>query len=79
LADQVLLKIVCLLMRWLFGLAVLMFRGDLWGARTRPWGLSWGLSGGSLVLDEETPRVARCLRQRQMSASHSLSGSSPVN
>ena len=27
-ADQVLLKIVCLLMRWLFGLAVLMFRGD---------------------------------------------------
>jgi len=51
----------------------------LWGARTRPWGLSWGLSGGSLVLDEEAPRVARCLRQRQMSASHSLSGSSPVN
>jgi transposase len=28
LADEVLLKIVCLLMRWLFGLAVLVFRGD---------------------------------------------------
>ena len=28
LADQVLLKIVCLLMRWLFSLAVLVFRGD---------------------------------------------------
>jgi putative transposase len=28
LADQVLLKIVCLLMRWLFSLAVLMFCGD---------------------------------------------------
>jgi putative transposase len=28
LADQVLFKIVCLLMRWLFGLAVLVFRGD---------------------------------------------------
>jgi putative transposase len=31
LAGQVLLKIVCLLMRWLFSLAVLMVRGD--GAR----------------------------------------------
>jgi hypothetical protein len=28
LADQVLLKIVCLLMRWLSGLAVLMIRSD---------------------------------------------------
>jgi hypothetical protein len=28
LADQVLLKIVCLLMRWLFSLAVLVVRGD---------------------------------------------------
>jgi hypothetical protein len=28
LADQVLLKIVCLLMRWLFSLAVLMIRSD---------------------------------------------------
>jgi transposase InsO family protein len=28
LADQVLLKIACLLMRWLFGLTVLGFRGD---------------------------------------------------
>jgi putative transposase len=28
LAGQVLLKIVCLLMRWLFSLAVLMSRGD---------------------------------------------------
>jgi putative transposase len=28
LADQVLLKIACLLMRWLFGLTVLVFRGD---------------------------------------------------
>jgi putative transposase len=28
LADQVLLKIVCLLMRWLFSLAILVFRGD---------------------------------------------------
>jgi hypothetical protein len=28
LADRVLLKIACLLMRWLFGLAVLIFRGD---------------------------------------------------
>jgi transposase InsO family protein len=28
LADQVLLKIVCLLMRWLFGLAVVVARGD---------------------------------------------------
>jgi putative transposase len=28
LADEVLLKIVCLLMRWLFGLTVLVFRGD---------------------------------------------------
>jgi hypothetical protein len=28
LADQVLLKIVCLLMRWLFGLTVLVVRGD---------------------------------------------------
>jgi hypothetical protein len=28
LAGQVLLKIVCLLMRWLFSLAVLMVRGD---------------------------------------------------
>jgi putative transposase len=28
LAGQVLLKIVCLLMRWLFSLAVLVFRGD---------------------------------------------------
>jgi len=28
LADQVLLKIVCLVMRWLFGLTVLVFRGD---------------------------------------------------
>jgi len=28
LADQVLLKIVCLMMRWLFGLTVLVFRGD---------------------------------------------------
>jgi transposase InsO family protein len=28
LADQVLLKIVCLLMRWLFSLAVLLVRGD---------------------------------------------------
>jgi putative transposase len=28
LADQVLLKIVCLLMRWLFSLAVLVSRGD---------------------------------------------------
>jgi hypothetical protein len=28
LADQVLLKIACLLIRWLFGLAVLMSRGD---------------------------------------------------
>ena len=27
-ADRVLLKIVCLLMRWLFGLIVLVFRGD---------------------------------------------------
>ena len=27
-ADQVLPKIVCLLMRWLFGLAVLVVRGD---------------------------------------------------
>jgi hypothetical protein len=27
-ADQVLLKIACLLMRWLFGLTVLGFRGD---------------------------------------------------
>ena len=27
-ADQVLLKIVCLLMRWLFSLAVLVVRGD---------------------------------------------------
>jgi hypothetical protein len=28
LAGQVLLKIVCLLMRWLFSLAVLVVRGD---------------------------------------------------
>jgi hypothetical protein len=28
LADQVLLKIACLLMRWLFSLAVLVVRGD---------------------------------------------------
>jgi hypothetical protein len=28
LADRVLLKIVCLLMRWLFGLAVLVSSGD---------------------------------------------------
>jgi putative transposase len=28
LADRVLLKIACLLMRWLFGLTVLVFRGD---------------------------------------------------
>jgi putative transposase len=28
LADRVLLKIVCLLMRWLFGLAILVIRGD---------------------------------------------------
>jgi hypothetical protein len=28
LADQVLLKIVCLLMRWLFNLAILVIRGD---------------------------------------------------
>jgi putative transposase len=28
LAGQVPLKIVCMLMRWLFGLAVLVFRGD---------------------------------------------------
>ena len=28
LADQVLLKVVCLVMRWLFGLTVLVFRGD---------------------------------------------------
>jgi hypothetical protein len=28
LADQVLIKIVCLLMRWLFSLAVLVIRGD---------------------------------------------------
>jgi putative transposase len=28
LAGRVLLKIACLLMRWAFGLAVLMFRGD---------------------------------------------------
>jgi putative transposase len=28
LADQVLLKIVCLLMRWLFALAILVVRGD---------------------------------------------------
>lgn len=27
-AGQLLLKIVCLLMRWSFGLAVLVFRGD---------------------------------------------------
>ena len=27
-ADEVLLKIVCLLMRWLFSLAVLVSRGD---------------------------------------------------
>ena len=27
-ADRVLLKSVCLLMRWLFGLTVLVFRGD---------------------------------------------------
>ena len=27
-ADRVLLKIVCLLMRWIFGLAVLVFRED---------------------------------------------------
>jgi hypothetical protein len=28
LADRVLLKIACLLMRWLCGLTVLVFRGD---------------------------------------------------
>jgi hypothetical protein len=28
LADRLLLKIVCQLMRWLFGLLVLVFRGD---------------------------------------------------
>jgi hypothetical protein len=27
LADQVLLKIICLLMRWLFNLAILVIRG----------------------------------------------------
>ena len=27
-ADQVLLKLACLLMRWLFSLAVLVVRGD---------------------------------------------------
>jgi hypothetical protein len=28
LADQVLVKLVCLLMRWLFSLAVLVIRGN---------------------------------------------------